>query len=694
MRRWAIILTAAFLGQAAPAQESGDASLLDVAFAAVAVQDYDMAYALVGKDPLHRDLLTWTRLREGVGTFAEYRAFVAARPDWPGLDRMRARGEEVIDEGADPRDVLDWFAETAPQTGQGAVSLARALIETGNRGKAEAVLRDAWLSLGLTEEGHAAMMAAYPDVLAPYHAARTDAMLWRWRTSDAARMLPLLDAPQRALAEARIALIRKTGDAAAKLAAVPAELADSTGLAYDRLNWLADRGDWTEAVALLTSRTDNAQTMVDPERWASWRRVLSRWLMREGRAEEAYALAARHHLAAGESYADLEWLAGYLSLRFLDKPAQALIHFQALDAAVDSPISAGRAGYWLGRTYEALGRPDAAAAAYGRAAQNQTAFYGLLAAEKLGQTLDPALTGGEVFPDPAGSSLLTRDDTRAAFALLDANQRSAAVLFFAQMGQTLDRIELGQMADILHQRDEPFFEVLLGKAAVTRGIVIPQLYFPIHDLAKMDLPVAPELALSIARRESEFNASVGSPVGALGLMQLMPATAEEVASELGLPYSRGRLTADWQYNATLGTAYLAGLQEKFGDSPVMIAAGYNAGASRPSQWISERGDPRRGDVDVIDWIEAIPFRETRNYVQRVTESIPVYQARLSGQTGPIAFTQLLIGKAPLIRPQARPARDTAPIAIATETPPAVKPPPDVRLPPLLPVIRPLARPEG
>ena len=173
----------------------------------------------------------------------------------------------------------------------------------------------------------------------------------------------------------------------------------------------------------------------------------------------------------------------------------------------------------------------------------------------------------------------------------------------------------------------------------------------------------------IARRESEFNIGVGSPVGALGLMQLMPATAEEVSGWLGLPYSRAKLTTDWRYNAQLGTRYLAYLQETFGQSPVMISAGYNAGASRPRTWMAERGDPRIGQADVVDWIEHIPFTETRNYVMRVSESLPVYRARLTGETGPVNFTDLLNGKPPHVRPQAREAG-----TLMAETSPAPVPP--------------------
>ena len=217
----------------------------------------------------------------------------------------------------------------------------------------------------------------------------------------------------------------------------------------------------------------------------------------------------------------------------------------------------------------------------------------------------------------------------------------------------MDRTGIGQMGALLTQMNEPFLTVLLGKTAVERGIILPGVTYPVHPLAQTDLPVAPELALSIARRESEFNFTVGSPVGALGLMQLMPDTAREVAGELGIPFQPARLTSEWQYNAQLGAQYLANLQLRFGDSPVLIAAGYNAGGSRPQTWISQRGDPRLGEVDVVDWIEMIPFTETRNYVMRVTESIPIYQARLTGQAGQINFSALLRGDKPQLRPMTR-----------------------------------------
>ena len=655
MKRFApLCVWLALIGPLPVIAQETPASAFAAAEVAMQAEDWDGAQALVANaGPVARDLVTWSRLRAGEGQFPDYQAFLAARPDWPGLDRLRARGEEDIPVGFSPPDVTAYFANAKPQTGEGAARFAAALSALGRQDEAIAVLTDAWLTLSLTDEGHAAMLADFADVLAPLHVARTDAMLWKWKTDDAVRMLPLLPDDQRALAEARIALIRGNSDANAKLALVPAGLRDGPGLAYDRFNRLADSGDYSDAVELLAARSTSAEALGQPFRWASWRATLARWALREGRPEQAYDLATAHFLTTGDFYADLEWVAGYVSLRYLDNPAQALTHFNNVEQDVTSPISLARGGYWVGRAQEALGNPDQAALAFGRAAENQTAFYGLLAAERLGLPLDPTLTGTEQFPDWRQAAFLDSDQMEAMLLLIGANDRGAAVQFMAQFGKSLDRTGIGQMGALLTQMNEPFLTVLLGKTAVERGIILPGVTYPVHPLAQTDLPVAPELALSIARRESEFNFTVGSPVGALGLMQLMPDTAREVAGELGIPFQPARLTSEWQYNAQLGAQYLANLQLRFGDSPVLIAAGYNAGGSRPQTWISQRGDPRLGEVDVVDWIEMIPFTETRNYVMRVTESIPIYQARLTGQAGQINFSALLRGDKPQLRPMTR-----------------------------------------
>ncbi|MCF2871772.1 lytic transglycosylase domain-containing protein [Octadecabacter sp. G9-8] len=636
--------------------------------------DIDTALQLIQTtDALHRDLFTWMRLRSDDGTFPEMIDFLTTRSDWPGLSRIRARVERRMAEEMTPDEILIFLEQQDVETGEGAVAYANALIAKGRQNDAEAMLIDIWLNDTLSDEDHQSILDAFPDVVAPHHAARADMLLWRWRTSDASNVIPLVDEGRQALFRARSAIINRDSDVIAREDLVPDRLADDAGLHYDRFNWFADRGDWTQATAILSDRSQNAETLGEPWRWGSWRRILARWQMREGNIAVAYRLAALHFIEPDQNnYSDLEWLAGYIALTYLKEYDAALVHFSRFDASVTSPISKGRAGYWLGRTYEGLGNAAAAVEAFAAGADHQTSFYGLLSAEKLGLTMDPDISGGESFGDWRTSSVLENDLVRAGLALLDAGERGLAVLFFAQAAETMSRQQIGQLGQLFMDIEEPFYAVLIAKTAVRTGELVQDVYFPIHPMAELDLPVEPALALAIARQESEFRTDAGSSVGALGLMQLMPATAQDVARWLDRPYSRGRLTSDWEYNAALGSEYLAYLTREFGDSPVMIAAGYNAGPSRPKSWMTDRGDPRRSftnpdPVDVVDWIEHIPFRETRNYVMRVTEGIPVYRARLTGRIAPVNFTDILIGAAPVVRPVARP--DRVQQAVINATPP-------------------------
>jgi len=691
MRCFALCLALIWPLGSALAQLQNDPAALAVA--AVDDSGWDLAYALAADDQLARDVVTWMRLRKGEAVFADYPDFTSRRADWPGMERLYIEGEELIPDDTPDSTILTWFGDRKPETGEGAVHLADALIAAGDTPRAHAMLIDVWLTWTLSGSGHAAMISTYGDLLAPHHVARADALLWRWKTEAATRMIPLLTEGQGAVVAARRRYSAESGDLAPKAAAVPGALKTTPGLLYDRYNWLANRGDRTAAIAILRAQSTSADALGEPFRWSGWRRSLARWEMREGRADSAYDLAANHFLTEGTSFADLEWVAGYVALTYLDDPTRALRHFQTAAGAVDSPISVGRMQYWIGRTHAVLGDDVASVAAYRIASQHQTGFYGLLAAQKLGLTMNASLTGRDDPTNWQGAPFLQRDLTRAALALLQGGERGNAVLFFAALGKTLSAAELSQLGAMLREMDEAYYAVLLGKTAVRRGVLVPSVYFPLHDLADMDQPVPAELSLSIARRESEFNAVVGSPVGALGLMQLMPATAQEVAGFIGEPYSKARLTSDWAYNARLGAKYLSVLEQDFGYSPVMMAAGYNAGPSRPKAWMDERGDPRVGEVDIIDWIEHIPFRETRNYVMRVTESIPVYQARLTGKVGPIRFTDLLIGVKPIVRPKPRPVGlnvTTEPVidVEATTTPAAPSAPASVS------GIRPISRPGG
>ena len=316
----------------------------------------------------------------------------------------------------------------------------------------------------------------------------------------------------------------------------------------------------------------------------------------------------------------------------------------AFDAAVASPISKGRAGYWLGRALEAAGDEAGAAAAYRDGARWQTSFYGQLAAERAGLPGDPLLAGREAFPPWAGSSAAGGSVYAAGRLLARIGERDLAERFLTHLAESLPRAEIGSLIDVaLDEMDDPHIALLIAKRAAQAGHELHRGYFPVTELAALASPVAPELALAIARRESEFDPSVVSRAGAAGLMQVMPGTAREVAGRLGLPYRQAALTTDPDYNARLGTAYLGQLEREFGPSPILVPSAYNAGPSRARAWRRTLGDPADPDVDVVDWIEDVPFSETRNYIMRVAESLLPYRARLTNAPVEMRLSEWLRG---------------------------------------------------
>ncbi len=627
------------------ATASAQAVALQSALSQMRSGDWDEAAATARKaGDIAADVIVWDRLRQGgLAEFSEYQAFLARRPDWPGLDLLRSRGETAIPETADPRAVVAYFDGEVPETGIGVLRLVEAYRALGQEGDAEALAVLAWRSRTLSPETESALLTRYRALLTPHNEARLDDLLWRGQEVAARRMLPRVSEGWQKLAEARMALADQAPGVDTRIAAVPKALQNDPGLAYERFAWRAGKGREAEAIALLAERSRSPELLGRPEAWANWRRIYARRLMREGAYAEAYTLASLHFLVEGSNFADLEWLSGFIALRYLKDPELALLHFDRMHEEVESPISLGRAGYWKGRAHAAMGDEDGAEAAYRLGAQNQSSFYGLLSAEALGEDMDPALTGTESFPPVDKTVLADSSVLSAGLLLLEAGDRPTAERFLTHLVEGKPREASGALAQMMLERGEMHMALMIAKRTAREGIVLPAAYFPLSPLMERELPVPQELALAIARRESEFNPEVVSPAGARGLMQLMPGTADGVSGKLGLPYSRDRLTSDPVYNVTLGSAYLAGLVERFGPAPVLVTVGYNAGPSRAASWSAQFGDPRTQDVDVIDWIELIPFRETQNYVMRVTESVMVYRARLSGKTGKVTMTEYLRG---------------------------------------------------
>ncbi len=609
----------------------------------VAKKDWEGALA-VAPSGVGRDVIEWQRLRAGDGRLGEYEDFLKRRPDWPGLPLLREKGEEAVARSDDPARVIAWFEVGLPETGTGAIAYVRALLAAERAADAETEAMRAWSTLPFAAADEETLIGLAPEAVGFVHELRLDTLLWDGRSKEAERMLKRVPEDLRALARARLALQAQSKGVTGLIEAVPKARTTDPGLAYDRFIWRMKKDLYDEATDLILERSTSAETLGRPEAWAERRAILARYLMRNGRVKEAYRVAANHHLptdSGASAYADLEFLSGFIALRRLNDPGTALKHFQHLLAGVSTPISLARAHYWIGRAQEAAGQDGTAS--YKAAAAHQTAFYGLLAAERLGLSLDAGLLAKPATPDWRSAAYTQSSVLAAVELLLKAGDRTLAKRFLLHLAEGQDATGMAQMADMVLAWGEPHLAVLVAKQAAERGLILPHAYYPVPDFVPDGLKVSRALALSISRRESEFDPAARSSADARGLMQVLPGTAKHMAEKLGKPFDASKLISDPAYNVTMGSAYLAEMAEEFGPSIALIASGYNAGPGRPRRWITEFGDPRRADVDVVDWIETIPFAETRTYVMRVAEGVVIYRAKLKGAVGPVRITEELKG---------------------------------------------------
>ena len=641
----AIIVGSAFGVAAQTPPQNGAALAAALSEAKAGKWENAATLARQNQDPIAAEIIEWNRLRAGIGSFTQYETFLNSNADWPGLPLLQKVSEQHIPEGLNPQRVINYFATQAPQTGWGALRLAQAYQAQGQSAKAGAEAIYAWREFSLSKAEQDALWGVFSKTLKPHNADRLDLLLWKRKVTEAGRMLSLVPTTKRVLAEVRIALQRDKNGVDAMISALPDLEQRDAGLAYDRFRWRISKDYWDSAHDMLVERSGSRDSLGRPEFWADKRRTYARRAMRSGDNRTAYYLASQHFLTPDQNgYADLEWLSGFLALRKLNDPARAVQHFRNLQVSIVSPISVGRTGYWLGRSYEAMGEAANAKASYALAASYQTSFYGQLAAERAGLAVDQSIAGAEIPADWTKQAFLRSDSVRAGFLFHFAGENLLTRRFLTHDSESMsvqEREALGQLALDLGQ---PNTALKIAKAAAGNGDVLPNAYYPVTGLAEINSPVPAELSLAIARQESEFNPDAESRVGALGLMQVMPATAKIVAKGLGITFSTKSLGDDWEYNARIGTAYLAQMLERFDGSALLAAAAYNAGPNRVDAWIKDYGDPRTAKVDAIDWIETIPYRETRNYVMRVNEALFVYRARLTGEAPALELERKLNGR--------------------------------------------------
>jgi soluble lytic murein transglycosylase len=622
---------------------SEDAARLSAGLAAVKSGNLaaSESYRSQISDPVARNLIRWAQV-DGLGNQLSFLELDGARRDlsgWPRGATRQARAERALETAVmDPARVLVWFDGAKPQTPEGAMTLASALQAQGRAAEAQVLVRDWWRNHLFEADAQSRMLARFGSTLsAEDHAARLRTLLLGPQGPALQALLPLVSEDDRALAAAAVAHRNGAGDATAKFNALPASVANDPVIAFERARYLRQRNMDTLGTGFVRSfpRAPDDEDAAD-RLWLE-RRMYYNAAVKRRDWQTAYAAMTNHGFTGGERLVEAEFFAGWIALTRLNNPAQADKHFQVLETSSSTPITQGRAAFWRGRAAEARQDAAAAQAFYQRGAKHSTAFYGQLAAEKAGITT-LTLAKDPIPTDADRARFDARPAVRAARMLAEAGERDLFRAFVLAIDDTLPSAEeIALLVDLARYYGDQDLAMRVIRGGAQRGFILAERGYPVVAVPQTPGSAETAFALSIARQESNFYPGARSAPGARGMMQLMPATGRAVARRLGVPYDDSRLY-EAEYNLRLGAYHLGELIEMFGGSYVMAAAGYNAGPGRPATWAGDCGDPRGGSTDPIEFIECIPFSETRNYVMRTLETTQIYRARLNGGTAPLMLS--------------------------------------------------------
>jgi soluble lytic murein transglycosylase len=620
----------------ANALSTADKRLYHAAFADAQKNDWTAAArdAARAHDLLPREVLHWLAITRGANgaSFGEITHFIVTHPNWPGQVALEQAAESAMN-GVPDSVLAAWFARHPPVTPAGKLRQADIWMAEGRDKEARARIRSVWIDNDFSAFDERSIYQRYHGVLRVRDdEKRLNRLLWDDQIAAARRLLPLVPPGPRAVAEARLALMTFAGNVDSLVAKVPPAYRNDVGLLYDRIRWRRRKNLDDGALDLLVvAPPDPAHAA----QWANERQVLARRALAMKRPHLAFRVADQNDASGGPSFAELEFLSGWIALRFLREPEVAYAHFVRLYSAGTLPITLARGAYWAGRAAETMGYRKLAASWFDTAARYYTTYYGQLAAAMEGVT--PVRFMRQPRPSEAETRAFNRRElVRITRDLAEVDADEVVTPFFRRLcdtASTPDQFVL--TARLAREIKRPDLEVEAAKRASYAGVNLIADGYPIPELSKSNSAETP-LLLAMTRQESAFASQAVSRAGARGLMQLMPRTASLIAKSMHIRFSRKRLTTDRRYNVTLGRAYLNDLLSDFSGSYVLAIAAYNAGPARVKNWINLYGDPRTAGVNVIDWIESIPYAQTRNYVQRVLENLQIYRMRLS-KTG-FAFT--------------------------------------------------------
>jgi soluble lytic murein transglycosylase len=590
------------------------------------------------KDNEFRTLITWMHLKttQNSASFNDYKKFIEQHEDYPRINRIKYLAEtKIYLRNNSPTSIINWFDRHPPLGGIGKIKLAEAFLEQKKLDKVEKLIKDGWVTADIPKNDLGYYRAKFKKFLtSDDHIKRADYLAWERKYWDLKRMLKYLPTDERALYNARQILMSNSYGVDNAISKVPNHLKTDTGLEYDCLRWRNRRGRLEGSLEILYKNSNRTEDqMVRPDKWWEQRKSVTRGLIYKKRYKSAYKISSEHALSAGPDFAEAEWLSGWIALTFLKSPEYAINHFQNFYNNVGYPISLARGAYWLGTTYKNLGDKDLSYKYFNEGAKFPMTYYGQLSFNEI--------KPGENF-ELVDDSKINKDYEKEfrknklinhviLLTELDASQLSKDIIkYLATMNiEKGSEVLAAKLATEVERYD---FAIQISKQASYEKRFYNKYNYPIINTPKsVNNKTMPnqEVVLAIIRQESEFDRRANSWAGARGMMQLMKFTAKIVAKQAKLPYNISRLTKDPEYNIKLGSYYFNSLMENYnGVYPFAIAA-YNAGPNRVKTWRRVNGDPSKGQLSYVNWIELIRFKETRNYVQRVLENINVYKYMLS-----------------------------------------------------------------
>ena len=564
-------------------------------------------------------------------SFYDYMTFIKQNENYPRISRIKYLAEHRLStDKISPKKIIDWFGPNEPLSGFGKLILGESFIKTGNKDKGTLLIKDGWITADLNRSNMKLFRKKYKKYLnASDYIKRADYLAWENKYWDLKRMLRYLPKDYELLYTARQILMSKSYGVDQAIKNVPTKFKNDAGLNYDRLKWRRKRGRIDSSLEILFKVKNDKDYLIRPDKWWKERAIMARALIYKKKYELAYKVSSKHSLENGPEYAEAEWMSGWIALSFLNDPILAIDHFSNFYQNVGYPISLSRGAYWLARSYEKMGDKQQSYQWYEEATKYLTTYYGQLAHLKIKPNEKFELTEQQKITEEYKKYFYKKDLVKIIHLLNELNKTKYTKNILKYLAN--DNIENGSeilAAELSTNISRYDFAIQIAKQASYEKRFHNDFNYPIISTPKyINGRKIPETAfiLSIIRQESEFDMSANSHAGAQGLMQLMPFTAKLVSKQAKLPYSKSRLTRDPEYNINLGSHYIAGLILQYEGSYPFATAAYNAGPKRVKYWKKINKDPQKKQIDYVDWVELIKFKETRNYVERVMENYNVYR---------------------------------------------------------------------